>query len=156
MSVKVYGEVLLPNTCLWIKKDEKALQLQHLVAVNESFIAMLGLRFYDQTDVQAGGLIRRWQFKGEILEAYSPYAFSEILSVSSREILGVRHYTTEVCQSNYAYWQQINYRYFAQIAIFFVQIVMLIMGLIESVPYLTSILHKKLYNFQNLWAGFEY
>ena len=54
------------------KKYKKAFQVQHLVAVNESFIAMLGFQFYDNTDEQAGGWYKVGslkQFKIQQLES---------------------------------------------------------------------------------------
>lgn len=100
-SVNTFGQEVRADQ--YVVLEDTPYHITRIVHVNESYVVLVALEFYDLLRDEAGGLIKTWQFKRVTPRVFSPYSIRAMATASERLVQGVRQYTTEVRQNKYAY-----------------------------------------------------
>ena len=100
-SVYTFGQELRADQ--YVGLDDRPYHITRIIPVNESYVVLVALEFYDLLPDEAVGLNKTWQFKRVGPHVLSPYSITVMATAIERLVQGVCQYTTKVRQNKYAY-----------------------------------------------------
>ena len=84
----------------YVGLDDRPYHITRIIPVNESYVVLVALEFYDLLPDEAVGLNK---FKRVGRRVLSPYSVKVMATAIERLVQGVCQYTTKVRQNKYAY-----------------------------------------------------